>query len=57
VDFLFVEHTQYDCIEIIGTCVPTAVRHNNNNINSATAGGCIIVYVKNCSKCKNNGKC
>jgi hypothetical protein len=39
VDFLFVEHTQYDCIEIIGTCVPTAVRNNNNNINAATAGG------------------
>ena len=41
VDYLFVEHIQHNCIEIIGTCVPTVLTSNTNsntNTNSANTG-------------------
>ena len=36
VDFLFVEHTQYNCIEIIGVCVQAA---SMTNISTGTCTG------------------
>ena len=31
VDFTFVEHTEYDCIEIIAICIPFEIFHANKN--------------------------